>query len=247
MKCMGDFGSGYSVDAGDDSFENEMGFKLKWKKPKFKISPPKISIPKIISKPISAITKPVTSIASSIVKNPAGAIITGAGVALAPAAIAASVIPGVNKITAPVTDTIKAAASPVTSVVAPVILAPVSMVSPGIAQAAMIATQPTMPKMSAQQEVIMEDLAESLDTAPAAILTSPSAPAAIVGSASPTAILSNTSPAVTINSDAKPVLDTIPATIISSSPAQPEKKGNAGAVIGGLAVAGIAAYFFMKE
>lgn len=246
---MGDFGSGYSVDAGDDQFEGEMGFGFKMPKIKIKPKLPSVKLPPAISRPIQSVIKPVTSITSTIVKNPVAAVTTGVGVALAPAAIAASVIPGVNKVTAPVTDTIKAAASPVTSVVTPAILAPVSMVSTGIAQAAMTATVHTQPKISAQQEVIMEDLKESLDTAPAAILTNPTSPAAIVSNSDkPAAIVSNTSPSVTINSDAKPVLDTTPAQLVSSSSApQAEKKGKAGAVIGGLAVAGIAAYLFMKD
>ena len=258
MKCMGDFGEGYDVEVGDDRFESEMGFKIKIKKPKFKISPPKISIPKPIQsivKPAvsftSSIVKPVSSITSSIVKNPVAAVTTAAGASLLPTAIISSQIPVLNKVTAPVTDTIKAAASPVTTAIAPVALAPVAMLSPGAAQAVMTAAMPSMPKVSAQQEQIIEELDSALDTTPAAILTNPTAPSAVVSNTAPVAaIVSNTAPAVTLNSNAQPVLDTTPATIVTSSssaPAEEKKKGGAGAVIGGLAVAGIAAYLFMKE
>ncbi len=234
MKCMGDFGEGYLVDAGNDSFEQEMGFKIKIKKPKFSSF-----VPKPVAKVVTAVTKPVTSVTSAIVKNPVAAVTTGVAATLVPAAMVASVVPGVNKITAPVTDTIKAAAMPVTQVVAPVVAAPLSVVSPSIAQQVVTTAMPTMPKMPTMVEEQASEGQPILDTAPAAILTSDSAPAAT---------LVNTAPAATINSQGQAVLDTTPATIISSTSTQKEeKKGNAGAIIGGLAVAGIAAYMFMKD
>jgi hypothetical protein len=73
---------------------------------------------------------------------------------------------------------------------------------------------------------------------------------AVVQTSSPAvSILNNTSSAVSITSKASPVV--VPGTTISSSAAstnsQSPKSGNTGAIVGGLAVAGIAAYMFMKE
>ena len=227
MKCMGDFGQAFS----DEESDNEMGWKIKFKRPKF--SAPKISVPKIISRPIASIVKPISSITSSIVRNPIAAATTGVAAGLAIPAMAANMIPGVNRLTAPITQPILSAASPITNAVAPVALMPLGIVSPSAAAAVYQAAMPTqkIPSQESYEE-------ETLDT------TSPSA---TLINTSPSATLINTSPSTVLTSQGQAVLDTTPATLVSSSTKPEEKKGGAGMVIGGLAVAGIAAYMFMKD
>jgi hypothetical protein len=225
---MGDFGQAFS----DEESDNEMGWKIKFKRPKF--SAPKISVPKIISRPLASIVKPISSITSSIVRNPIAAVTTGVAAGLAIPAMAANLIPGVSQITSPLTQPILKAASPITNAVAPIALMPLGIVSPSAAAAVYQAAMPT-PKMPGQ--VSYEE--ETLDT------TSPSA---TLINTSPSATLINTSPSTVLTSQGQAVLDTTPATLVSSSTVKKEeKKGGAGMVIGGLAVAGIAAYMFMKD
>ena len=236
MKCMGDFGQAFS----DEESDNEMGWKIKFKRPKF--SAPKISVPKIISRPIASIVKPISSITSSIVRNPIAAATTGVAAGLAIPAMAANMIPGVNRLTAPITQPILSAASPITNAVAPVALMPLGIVSPSAAAAVYQAAMPTqkIPSQESYEE-------ETLDTtSPSATLINTS-PSATLINTSPSATLINTSPSTVLTSQGQAVLDTTPATLVSSSTKPEEKKGGAGMVIGGLAVAGIAAYMFMKD
>jgi hypothetical protein len=225
---MGDFGQAFS----DEETENEMGWKIKFKRPKF--SAPKISVPKIISRPIASIMRPVSSISTTILKNPIAAATTGIAAGLAVPAIAANMIPGVNRLTAPLTQPILSAASPITNAVAPIALMPLGIVSPSAAAAVY---QAAMPTQKIPSQVSYEE--ETLDT---------TAPSATLINTSPSATLINTSPSTVLTSQGQAVLDTTPAAIVSSSSAKKEeKKGGAGMVIGGLAVAGIAAYMFMKD
>jgi hypothetical protein len=200
---MGDFGERKYIDTDDNQFEQEMGFKIK--KPKITISK-KISVPKIISKPIVAVTKPVESVTSAIVKDPVSAVTTSVSTSFLPAAIVASSVPGVSSLTSPVTEAIKSSALPVTQVVAPVVAAPLSMVSASLADKIVSAALPTVPTMPSQVQYSEDTSNAVLDTTPAALISSD-----------------------------------------SSSEEPEEKKGNAGAVVGGLAVAGFAAYMLMKE
>lgn len=69
----------------------------------------------------------------------------------------------------------------------------------------------------------------------------------VLQTASPAvAVLSNTSNAVAITSKAAPTT-IVPGTVLAPQISQAPKKGNTGMIVGGIAVAGVAAYMFMKD